>query len=234
MPGGWYIGTLVIFYVLTPFILEGLNRARNKRIFFILSSFFGMLLWLVLYYGFHEGFTGNGFDYFFFLVHYPEYLLGIMLYDDFSDNILQKKQISGCLLCGIGSFIIAVPLFYSGLLCGLILSAWLTAFATYFVLYYLISNEKNMRKSEKLIGKRTREILENFGKNSYCIFLLHAFFAWPFVKLSLNLLAMIGVSQTISFFVLIPFTLFLSHIAGVTLRVIVKKITSAIFQRRTT
>ena len=34
MLGGWYIGTTVILYLLTPLILLGLSRARNKRIFF--------------------------------------------------------------------------------------------------------------------------------------------------------------------------------------------------------
>lgn len=29
MPGGWYIGTTVILYVLTPLILKGLIRTRN-------------------------------------------------------------------------------------------------------------------------------------------------------------------------------------------------------------
>ena len=226
MPGGWYIGTTVILYVLTPLILKGLSRARNKRVFFVISSLIGMVLWVVLYFTFRDSFTNNGFGYFFFLVHYPEYLLGMMLYYDLSNHILQTAQINRCLLCGIGSFVIAVVLFYSGLLYGAILSAWMTALATYFVLYYMISNEKQV--SKKTISKG----LVNFGRNSYCIFLLHAFLARPFVRISLKLLGNIGVSQTISFFVLIPITLFLSYIAGLILRIIIKKTTTVIFRSK--
>ena len=227
MPGGWYIGTTVILYVLTPLIQKGLIRTRNKRIFFVISSFMGMLLWGALYFAFPDSFANSVFGYFFFLVHYPEYLLGIMLYYDLSNNLLQKTQINRCLLCGIGSLIIAVVLFYSGLPWGFIPSAWMTALATYFILHYLISNERMGEK--KVICK----VFENFGKNSYCIFLLHAFLAWPFVRLSLKLLAKIGISQTISFFALIPITLFLSYVVGLIFRGIVKKATSIIFQRRT-
>lgn len=186
-----------------------------------------MLLWFALYFAFPDSFANNGFGYFFFLVHYPEYLLGITLYYDLSNTILQKTQISRCLLCGIGSLIIAVVLFYSGFPWSSIPSAWMTALATYFILYYLISNEKTRKK--KVICK----VLENYGKNSYYIFLLHAFLAWPFVGISLKLLAKIGISQTISFFVLIPITLFLAYVVGVIFRGIVEKTTSLIFQRRT-
>ena len=211
MPGGWYIGTTVILYAMTPLILKGLSRARNKRAFFVISSFVGMLLWVVLYFAFSDIFVNEGFGHFFFLVHYPEYLLGIMLYYDLSDRIIQRSQINRCLLYGIGSLVIAVALFYAGLRWGSIPSTWMTALATYFILYYLISNEQSGEK--KLIYK----VLEGFGKNTYCIYLLHAFLAGPFVRASLKLLAKIGIPQTISFFVLIPITLFLSYAAGLIL-----------------
>ena len=226
MPGGWYIGTTVILYILTPLILKGLSYAKSKRCFFIISSVIGMLFWFGLFFTFQNGFFDNGFGYFFFLVHYPEYLLGIMLYNDISNSILRKEQINRSLFFGIGSYIIAIILFYSGLPYMSIPSAWMTALATYLVLYYMISNEKP--NEQKLIGR----VLSNIGRHSYYIYLLHCFFAYCFVKLSIIGLEKIGITQTVIFIALIPFTLALSYIAGLVFHRIVNKINAFIFKEK--
>ncbi|MCR5742981.1 MAG: acyltransferase [Lachnospiraceae bacterium] len=227
VPGGWYIGTTAILYLLTPIIQKRLNKSKNRKMFFIFSSFVGMVLWAILYLVFRDGFTNNGFGYYFFLIHYPEYLLGILLYYDISSHFLQRKHINMFLLYAIVSLLSAIVLFYSDISWRLIPSAWMTAIATYFIMYTMISTEKHNK------GNIISKVLEGFGKNSFFIFLLHAFFAWPFVRISLMILGDFGLSQTVSFFVLIPVTLFLSYIAGLFLRVIVKKVTLVIFQRKT-
>ena len=104
----------------------------------------GMLVWIVLYYIFRSDFNYNGFSYFFFLVHYPEYLLGMILYYDISYESLGKIYIY--LFTGLVGFIIAIAFFYSKFPCHTFFSAWMTALATYLVLYYLIHNEKKVNK----------------------------------------------------------------------------------------
>ena len=81
MPGGWYIGATVILYFITPFVLFCLRRFKSQRLFFVLSSIIDMLIWLVLYYVLRDFWArGEGYHYFVFLVHYPSYLLGIIIY----------------------------------------------------------------------------------------------------------------------------------------------------------
>ncbi len=228
MPGGWYIGTTVILYALTPLILKGIKETHNRRLFFIFSSIIGMVIWTILYFIFKDAFYGDGFGYFFFLIHYPEYLLGIMLYYDFSENLLNDAQASRCLPFGCISLVIAIVLFYAKLPFGSIPSAWMTALSTYFFLYFMLSHEQ---KHENFKACR---FLEKCGKNSYYIFLLHAFFAWPFVRVALKVLARIGISTELSFVLLIPCSVFLAYWAGEVLRLIVTNITSVIFAKKQT
>lgn len=218
MPGGWYIGTTAVFYALTPIILYALNRESNKKRFFIISSILGMLLWTALYFIFRGAFLYDGFGYCFFLVHYPEYLLGMMLYFDFSSHVLNDSEIKRCIPFSIAALIISIILFYYPKTVLYIPSAWMIALATYFALYYMLSNEQN--KEYSLISR----IMEEYGKNSYYIFLIHAFFAWTFVKKTLLLLEKTGFSVMVSFFILIPVTLFLAYYAGLAFRALIRKI----------
>ena len=228
MPGGWYIGTTVILYAITPLILKGLTEIHNRRLFFILSSIIGMAIWTILYFIFKDAFTENGFGYFFFLIHYPEYLLGIMLYNDFSGNLLNDDQTSRCLPFGCISLVIAIVLFYSRLSFRSIPSAWMTALSTYFFLYFMLSYEQKHRDFK--VGR----FLEKCGKNSYYIFLLHAFFAWSFVRVALKFLAKIGISTEVSFVLLIPCSVLLAYLAGEVLRIIVTKISNVLLAKKQT
>ena len=218
MPGGWYIGTTAVFYALTPLILHALNKEKSKKIFFAVSSFLGMMLWTILYSVFRGAFLYNGFGYCFFLVHYPEYLLGMMLYYDFSNQILNDTEINRCLPLSAAALIISIILFFYPKTVFYIPSAWMIALATYFALYYMLSKEQNKEYSLML------KSLEKYGKNSYCIFLVHAFIAWPFVKKSIMILEKAGISIMASFFILIPVTLLLAYYVGLVFRALIRKV----------
>ncbi|MCQ2440664.1 MAG: acyltransferase, partial [Clostridia bacterium] len=204
MPGGWYIGATAIFYALTPLILLAMRKFTNKRkLFFIVSSVFIIGIWFVLFY--------KSIGYFSFAVHYPEYLLGIMLYYDLSESMLKPSQIKMCLPIGLLSFVIAFVLDNSKLSFKTVLVAWITALATYLVLYYMISNES--RKDEFSLPEK---ILSKFGENSYCIYLLHMFYAWTLIKLIGMIFTKFGLNihTYVWFFVLIPIVLALSYFSG--------------------
>ena len=223
MPGGWYIGTTVILYALTPIILKNINKWKNRKMFFIGSSIIGMLLWGILSFIFKDSFSYNGFDYYFFLVHYPEYLLGIILYYDLSELVLSDKEVKRCLPLGIVFLTISIVLFYYPIRFLSFVSAWTTAIAAYWVLYYMLSNEKE--------GNMTGiwSILEKYGRNSYCIYLLHAFFAYPFVQACVKICDKMGIPTIIPFIILIPLSLILSYIAGLVLNKVVGKVSNLMF-----
>lgn len=233
MPGGWYIGTTAILYALTPLFLLVMSRFKNKKVFFVITSFTGMVIWAVFYILFKKAFINESFSYYFFLVHYPEYLLGIMLYLDLSESLLKEKQVRLCMPLGVLIFAIAYLLFYLPVPFGNIFSAWMTALATYLILYHLISKELTFNKVEKrqsLLGK----ILSGFGKNSYCIFLLHAFCAWTFVQFLEKILGKMGINirNYCCFFVLIPVVLMLAYFIGYLFNKIVHSMTKIVFKDR--
>jgi peptidoglycan/LPS O-acetylase OafA/YrhL len=216
MPGGWYIGTLSILYFLTPIIVVMLQIINKRRVFFAFSSLLGMSLWFILFFLFRERFDINGFGYCLFLVHYPEYLLGILLFYDFSSHIFTEAEIKKCRILSFFVLTTAIALFFSRLPFSNILSAWMTALFAYLALYYMISNESEKRKIWISI------VLENFGKNSYYIFLLHTFFAWPFAKLMIKICDEKGISTNITFWILIPIILSFAFFAGAIFRTLIK------------
>lgn len=225
MPGGWYIGTTVILYALTPLILRTFNKSKNKRFFFVVSSLLGMLIWATLFFLFRYTFSNHNFGYYFFLVHYPEYLLGIMLFYDIFKQQEKKDKSKRCLAYGIGLLVVAVILFYTAKKFSFILSSWTTALAAYFFLRYMISNEQE----NELEQNPWARVCESYGKNSYCIYLIHAFFAYPLVWVLLKIFEKIDVPILLSFFILIPITLISTFFAGVALNVLVRKVTSFFF-----
>ena len=226
IPGGCYIGATVILYALTPMILAAIRKFKNRKLFFAVSSCAGMLVWTILFRIFKNDFSKDGFSYFIFLVHYPNYLLGIMLYLDLSESMLTTEQIKRCLPLGLMAYAVAVVLFYSPIPYGNMFSAWMTALATYLVLYYLLSNEKNYKPS--LITK----VLSAFGRNSYCIYLLHVFCVWTFVPLLGDVLGRIDINfYTIPWFIImIPVVLALSYLTGYLFRIIVRNVTKLLFK----
>ena len=226
MPGGWYIGTTAILYMLTPFILTAIRKFSNRRRFFLISSAAGMLLWVVLMCIFRNSFSKAGFSYYFFPVHYPNYLLGVQLYFDISQSKLTKKQVRRCLPFGFMAYAAAVVLFFSSVPSKNVFSAWMTALATYLVLYFLLSNEQALRPSIAL------RILSAFGRNSYPIYLLHAFWVWLFVPITGKILKQLDVDlYTIpSFLLLLPIVLTLSYFTGHIFGKIVRYMSGCLFK----
>lgn len=218
MLGGWYIGTTAILYLITPLVLLYLNKSNNRKLFFIVTSIIGMIVWFILLELFGERFLYNGFSYFFFLVHYPEYLLGIMLFLDINEDKLNKKQVKSCLPIGIIVFVTALSLFFSGLPFSDIISAWATAMATYLVLYYLIVTEAT--RNGTIIGN----ILASYGKNSYGIFLLHGFFTWPFIGLTEKIANYFSFSikNVPGFIIMIPIVLLLCYCLGLVFNKVIR------------
>ncbi len=224
MPGGWYIGTTAILYAITPVVLKLINKENKLKVFFLVSSILGMAVWVILFLLFRDTFIEKDFGYFLFIVHYPEYLLGIILYYNFTQKSLSKAQIPRFVLLSIVSLIIAIILFYIPLQWMSIPSAWMTGLATYFALYILLCKEKDIEQ------KRITKPLINWGRNSYYIFLLHSFFVWPFVHVALSILNKLGVQIIVSFFALLPITLCLAYFAGFIFRVLIVKVTKKIFK----
>jgi len=208
MLGGWYIGTTAVLYALTPAITKMIN-VKHKYAFAVISSVIGMGIWFIWDYTFSASIADPNFGYYLFLVHYPEYLLGVFLYYNYKERRSSKMQIERCLPTSIIALIIAMALFFNlSIFCNRILSAWMTALAAYYALRYMLATQTSKERGQ------ISSLLIKFGKNSYFIFLLHGFFTFPFISIALPLLKRTGVPEIVSFFVLMPVTIYLSYWAG--------------------
>ena len=94
--GEWFLGTLVIMYIIAPFIKKGLSK-------FALTTFIGVIAisigsYMLLH---HLG------DYVWWLwvTRLPEFVLGMILYQ-YKEILIQKKIIYGCLVIGLAGFIV--------------------------------------------------------------------------------------------------------------------------------
>lgn len=227
MPGGWYIGTLSILYFFTPFIFKYLNNSKNRKRFYIISSAFGIVLWGIFKLKI-SSFSYEGFSGFFFLVRYPEYILGMMLYYDLKENNLSNQQIKLCLPIGILMFLVAFILFNIDFPLNGTLSGWITALGTYLILYYMMTLEQQNMLSARYGG----DLLASFGKNSYGIYLLHAFYAWSFISAIEKIFNNydLSIKNPLGFVIMLPIVLALSYFTGVMFNKLTKKVTQLIFK----
>ena len=217
MPGGWYIGATMILYSITPLILVLIKPIKKRWLTFIGLTLISILLNLLLMVIFKESYTSNDFYYYFFATHFPEYLLGLILYYDFIENKLTKNAYK-LMILGLSVLVVAVIIFYLyPRSISQVLSAWITGIATYFILYFLLSNEKQ---------KKTFSVtaLVTIGRSSYYIYLLNAFFTFTFTKDALRILGEMGVASDWSFVVLLPVVILLSVEAGLLMQKTVRLI----------
>ena len=225
MPGGWYIGTTVVLYALTPLILYCIRRVTNKSVFLVVSSAIGIVIWGILYFVFPSYFSSS-FGYHFFLIHYPEYALGIIIgcnRTKISRNISNKLRIV-LLLCI--ALILAVSMIVFNMCFSpfnLIIAAWTIALSTCFALLLLIPADDEVGKMYLSV------VLGKLGKNCYFIYLVHGFIVWPFVRVALVLLNRLNIPIILSFWILIPITIALAYYAGLLLRMVVGMVNNMLF-----
>lgn len=94
--GEWFLGTLVIMYIIAPLIKKGLSKSAVTTFIGVIAISIGS--YLLLY---HLG------DYVWWLwiTRLPEFVLGMILYQ-YKEILIQKKFIYGCLAIGVIGFII--------------------------------------------------------------------------------------------------------------------------------
>ncbi len=216
MLGGWYIGATMILYILTPFILKAMRAFSSRLLFFLVSVGAVTAIWFAFRFTLVALFTSE-FGYYIFLVHYPEYLLGIMLYYTFKEERSARSS-QLYLILGVLLMVLAVIIFFMRFELKYIASAWLTALSAYCCLYFMMTYEKTHKDTFSC------KALEAFGKDSYYIFLIHGFIVWPFAEVFMRILEGVGVPEVFEFCILIPVVVFFSYATGRILKAIVNGI----------
>lgn len=216
LPGGWYIGTLMLLYLIAPFLYSAFQKAgKRKGLACLLISLASIALLFVLtlilprqYKGFLV--DNNSFGYFSLLTQLPCFALGMLLFFEIQENA--KTNAKASIAAGCAIMICSIALFFNPFFdFSYILTASAVGLATYFIARGMISAEQEKRFSH------TFPCLTRFGQKSLSVYLTHAFFTWPFVSVILEGASRFG-WQADNYFVyvlLFPVVAALSYVSAI-------------------
>lgn len=222
MPGGWYIGTTMILYAFSPIIVFLFSKYPPVKVC-VFTSVLSILSVMGLTYVAYRinpqyvsiAVSNNSFGYFSFLTQYPAFSMGVLLY--YSSRYNKRGSsvaefIIGCILM-IGSALLFFNPFF---LFSYTFCASLVGLSSYFILKAMIAFENKGIILKGIVAK----LMILFGRDSLFVFLVHAFFAWPFVSVVKKVLSIVGVNgdSYIVFVLLFPVVLFLSYFSGIILK----------------
>lgn len=207
-PGGWFIGTIVLLYLIHPSVVWLMNRAKRKWAFSLIVIMFMMFVTVIVNYYFHGNFKvmNNDFSYFFFSNQMGCYLIGIYLYQSEKSAQTHKSiVVCGGLVLGLS---IAIYLFYCNRKFSFIILPTLIGMVGY-LLYIILRKEQS--------GGSVYKGLCFIGKHSYIIYLVHTIVAWKCAQLARELLINWGIlNNGLQFVILlapsIVFTMILAYI----------------------
>lgn len=200
--GGWYIGTLVIFYLITPICYRCMTE---KSEFFIkcipwIAEAVSCVLILGTYFLTRNklGYAvleNNRFMYFSFVNQLGCFLLGVSLYFE------EKKESEHFFYVPMNMILLFI-VFFSNWKTAYIIVPFIMGLLTYHLLKCMLTFEKRGKISEENIVLR---ILRNYGQHSYYIFLVHGLFVWSIPIKLRQLLASSGlhVDDTLLYLILI-------------------------------
>ena len=217
MPGGWYVGTLMLLYISAPIIVWIYQKIKKYRtIFCIISSAISilMLIGIVKITGLEEMVNNNAFGYYFILNQYPCFSFGILLYFQLNEYPRQARLTDLC--TGVVFLFGSIWCFFNPFQFSYVYAVTLVGITIFYFARFFICEEKN----GKAMFKRSKVIIE-FGKRSYGIFLTHAFFAYTLVG-AINSLKFDLLNSWIAYILLYCVVCLLSYFSGEILNLIVK------------
>ncbi|MGJ1436856.1 acyltransferase family protein [Sphingobacterium siyangense] len=213
VPGGWSIGTEMIFYAIFPFLLRLVKLGlRRSKLYLYAFIFLGIALSQIsVYFLSKHGLEmrNNSFLYFNIIVQLPVFIVGIS-YFFYGEMITKNKSVWTLFL---GFFILTIitgSLFFSRH--PYLSSIYPISAAFSFVFLFEI-----FKRVDKLNVKVLREI----GQASYAMYIIHFLFASKFILLVFKFFPQ--VDNTPMFFVYLFLTIIFSFISAKILEKIIEK-----------
>lgn len=204
--GGWFIGTIVLFYLAVPFIYRFMAQMTQRYVKYIPWSVEAAacvcIVVLYLLTRRKRGYavlSNNGFIYFSFINQIGCFLLGTSLYfEKETRNIIIEK-----VLCILDAFLLLF-VFFSGWKLAYVMVPFIMGLLTYHLIKWMLFAEKR----DGDFGKnKIIKVLKAYGKASYFIYLVHGLFVWSMPLMLYKLLAALGVhadSNLLYFILVIP------------------------------
>ena len=207
--GGWFIGTLVIFYVLFPLVYRlYFHIMKDARyIIFPLVCFFisfGLIAMLWYYDDIFEC-SNNSFAYFSFINQFPAFVLGLSLFDIVNNRI----NIRFSLLKGLMLLIASMIIFHSSNTFAYVIMPFVFGMA----ILYLYIGFKDIKINHSNLFIR---LILLFNKYSFAIYLTHSFIVYYVMRVVLKILKLtVNVTNPImQYIILLPITFLLVYYLG--------------------
>lgn len=200
--GGWYIGTLMIFYLLTPILYRCMVKKSNSFVRCIpwIAEAVSCILILGMYFLTRNklGYAvleNNRFIYFSFINQLGCFLLGVSFY--FEEN---KESVHFVYIPV--NILLLFLVFFSNWKISYIIVPFIMGLLTYHLLKYMLILEKRGKISEENAVLR---VLRAYGRNSYYIYLVHGLFVWSMPIMIQQLLTSSGlhIDSTLLYLILI-------------------------------
>lgn len=236
MFGGWYIGTTMLLYLVTPAVVFLFRRWNQKKLLWAIMSVLSIaLLFLMdIVIGYENlVFANNSFGYYFVLNQFPCYAIGMLLYYETQNGSMEKNRVILSFAVGAAVMAAAVVLFFYPIFEeAYIVTVQLVGIATYFILKSALALEQHFN-FEKIFNSASLKPLIKLGSISLYVYLVHGIFVRPFIGLLRKIFDKfrIDVDNGICFLILLPIAVFLSYFAAWILRTVIGKITGAIFKK---
>lgn len=210
--GGWYVGTTVILYALFPYLYKMYFSGKNKRwkkyrpVLFP-TCVFGITSVTVMALGsVHPDLTchNNSFVYFSFINQLTPFSLGIVLFDMVTRCCIVKKA----WIVSLSSLVTTIIMFFGEYQYSFICCPSLAAVSFLFA-YLAVSNSQNKIPLNPI----TNSVIA-FGKNSFPIYLTHAFIVYDFLDICMQYLRPVYNYDLLWYILLFPLCVWLSYMVG--------------------
>lgn len=219
--GGWYIGTLMIFYLITPIVYRCLTK---KSDFFIrcipwIAEAASCILILGIYFLTRNKrgnavLENNRFIYFSFINQLGCFLLGVSFYFE------EKKKESVHFFYVPMNMLLLFIVFFSNWKIAYIIVPFIMGLLTYHLMKCMLAFEERGGISEENIMLR---ILRDYGRHSYYIYLVHGLFVWSMPIMIRQILISSGlhIDDTLLYLIMIVPIFVLSYYTALLLQKVV-------------
>jgi len=213
--GGWFVGTMMIFYIIFPFLLKVYYSITNpiwqKYRYVLFPVLVTSLSWSLMIV------SGKGQDsycilasakYFHFINQIPAFALGISLFD-----MTKNDEVKYCIPKYFLFLFITILIFYSDLKFANVVCPTLISWATLYLFLYLDKIiDVNLDHRWKFV-----KFLKQIGDSSYSIYLSHFWIMFCCVELIRDYIGFdrLGGNPTIAYFVLLPILLVFTYYLSV-------------------
>ena len=214
--GGWYLGTLVIIWLLFPYLFKLKLKYTNKLIIIGIPICAATAIILKLSLGL--SWDRNSFLYFSFLIQLPCVLIG-MFYKEIN-KFFQDKNKNFRVILTVVTLIVLVVFFYKPFYFTSLITPILTSLLIIFILPYIDIKENRITKT-----------VAYFGEKSLYIYLYHVFVVWHFQYFAYRyILNYAEINHTMLFFMLLPIEFILIMFVSIIGEMVNRLITSFILK----